>query len=176
MALCNVYAGDSRKGISRLQLAKELGISQKSCWFMLHRLREACDVEGVRLEGEVEVDETHVRGSLRRMQHGKKPEKGITHWKDNKTIVVGMRQRDDGRPVANPVEEESVVLSGEVLRNVERGSTTNTDTNNDYKALNNGCTHEKPSCNGRKKRISSKEIQQSVERCSKCLRWSYLVR
>ena len=132
----------ARKGISSLQLAKELGISQKSCWFMLHRLREACDVEAVRLGGEVEVDETFVGGSLRRMQYGKKLEKGITHWKDNKTTVIGMRQRDNGRVVAYPVEEESVVLSGEVLRNVERGSTIYTDTSNDYHALNKWYQHE----------------------------------
>ena len=60
----------ARDGISSLQLAKELGISRKSCWFMLHRLREACDVEAVRLEGEVESDETYVAGSLRRMHYG----------------------------------------------------------------------------------------------------------
>ena len=52
----------SRKGISSVQLAKEVGITQKSAWFMLHRLREACDVEVAPLSGEVEVDETWIGG------------------------------------------------------------------------------------------------------------------
>lgn len=48
----------SRKSISSLQLSKELGIEQRSAWFMLHRLREACITEEVMLDGIVEIDET----------------------------------------------------------------------------------------------------------------------
>lgn len=48
----------ARKGISSLQLGKEIGITQKSAWFVLHRLREACDTKLEMLKGTVEVDET----------------------------------------------------------------------------------------------------------------------
>jgi transposase-like protein len=47
----------ARKGISSMQIAKEIGVQQKSAWFMLHRLREACGSELAKLQGVVEVDE-----------------------------------------------------------------------------------------------------------------------
>ena len=50
----------AKKSISSMRLSKELGITQKSAWFLLHRLREAFDIEAVRMDGEVEIDETYV--------------------------------------------------------------------------------------------------------------------
>jgi transposase-like protein len=47
----------ARKGISSMQLSKEIGITQKSAWFVLHRLREACGSELSKLSGIVEIDE-----------------------------------------------------------------------------------------------------------------------
>ena len=46
----------ARKGISSMQLAKEIGVTQKSAWFVLHRLREACNDENITLSGIVELD------------------------------------------------------------------------------------------------------------------------
>ena len=51
----------ARKGISSLQLSKELGITQKSAWFMLQRLRKACKDTDSPLSGIVEVDEAYIR-------------------------------------------------------------------------------------------------------------------
>ena len=52
----------ARKGISSVQLGKELGITQRSAWYMLHRLRESMDpgLETLSVEVEVEVDEAYV--------------------------------------------------------------------------------------------------------------------
>lgn len=50
------------KGISSLQLSKQLGITQKSAWFMLHCIREACDNDIEALRGIVEIDETYIGG------------------------------------------------------------------------------------------------------------------
>src|SRR5271170_4262231 len=52
----------ARKGISSMQLAKEIGITQKSSWFVLQRLREACGNDPTLLSGIVEIDEAYFGG------------------------------------------------------------------------------------------------------------------
>jgi transposase-like protein len=52
----------ARKGISSMKLAKEIGITQKSAWFVLHRLREACGPDLDKLRAIIEIDETYVGG------------------------------------------------------------------------------------------------------------------
>ena len=56
------YVLTARKGISSLQLSKELDITQKSSWFMLQRIREACKQGSFKLAKVVEVDETYIGG------------------------------------------------------------------------------------------------------------------
>jgi len=51
----------ARKGISSMQLAKEIGVTQKTAWFILGRLREACGSDIGKLAGVVEIDETYVK-------------------------------------------------------------------------------------------------------------------
>lgn len=68
----------ARKGISSMQLAKEIGITQKSAWFMLQRLREACSTPDNidKLRGIIEIDETFVGGKERNKHEHKKLKAG----------------------------------------------------------------------------------------------------
>lgn len=91
----------ARKGISSLQLSKELGITQKSAWFMLHRLREACSVQAVKLTGIVEVDETYLGGREKNKHAGKKLKSG--RGPPGKWAVMGLRECK-GRVRSMPVD------------------------------------------------------------------------
>src|ERR1700720_1695427 len=80
----------SRKGISSMQLAKEIGITQKSAWFVLHRLREACGGKLEKLRGSIEIDETFV-GGLESNKH-KGDKQNLGRGSVGKTPVLGMRE------------------------------------------------------------------------------------
>ena len=129
----------ARKGISSIQLGKELGVSQKSAWFMLHRIREAMDPGLDLLSGEIEVDEAYVGGAEKNKHANKKLHK---RWLEGKQIVLGMRERD-GRIVLRPVHSgEKVVITDEVLFAIEKGATIYTDEGNAYRDLHLWYTHE----------------------------------
>ena len=94
-----------KNGISSHELAAALGVTQKSAWFMLHRLRLAlkANTVGTKLggteSGGVEVDETFVGGKLKNMHKDRRAwfaaHSGHTGGSTGKTIVMGMLDRDE---------------------------------------------------------------------------------
>jgi transposase-like protein len=84
--LCNC-----RNGVSSCEAARTLGITQKSAWFMLHRIRKAMhdDFMDTKLNGEVEADETFIGGKARNM-HVSKRERRITGTggKDKRSFLI----------------------------------------------------------------------------------------
>ncbi|HTX38515.1 MAG TPA: IS1595 family transposase [Bryobacteraceae bacterium] len=115
----------NRNGISSWELHRALGITQKSAWFLLHRIRLAMQDEltGGSLAGEVEVDETFIGGKARNMHKDRKA-RVQKHGRNTggKAVVMGMLER--GKKVRATVipDRTKAIMQPIVKANVESGS------------------------------------------------------
>ena len=83
------------KGVSSMSLHRKLGITQKSAWFMLNRLRKASDNELTKFKGSVEVDEIYIGGKRKYMSNEKRKELANTgRGAVSKLAVVGMKDSE----------------------------------------------------------------------------------
>jgi transposase-like protein len=126
-----------KKGISSLQLGRDLGITQKTAWFVLHRVRLIMgDPNPAPLDNIVEIDETYVGGKFANMNRARRKfyqERAI----DNKTAVMGLLERDG--------KARLTVIGDNTFKEVVRGNVNNnailvTDTHISYQGLKNEYT------------------------------------
>jgi transposase-like protein len=122
----------SKKGVSSHQIARECGITQKTAWFLNHRIREAMKKEPMAgmLQGTVEIDETYVGGKPRKGTGPHKRGRGT-----DKTPVVVLVERD-GNAVATPLENVTAKsLIGEAKKLVSPSAVMMTDELSSYDQL-----------------------------------------
>jgi transposase-like protein len=148
-----------KNGVSSHELARTLGITQKSAWFMLHRLRTALSENSiVKMGGDgspVEVDETYVGGKVKNMHKSRKLQmirvrNSTPNWKATansryygKTAVHGILDRESRKVRATVVPNvRRDTLQAAILANVEQGSHVYTDDVVTYSNLEQEYVHE----------------------------------
>jgi transposase-like protein len=135
-----------KNGISSYELARALGVTQKTAWFMLSRLRLALQgKDGGKLGGEVEVDETYIGGAARFMHADKRARVKRGRSIAGKVAVMGLLERHgEGRTRVRTTVVKSIKagsLQGIVRTNVEAGATVHTDAYPSYRGLSSDYVH-----------------------------------
>lgn len=136
-----------KNGISSYELARSIGVTQKTAWFMLHRIRVAMDAGSLTpMGGIVESDETYI-GGLAKNMHAKKRKERVTKANaSDKAAVMGILQRGDGvvpsRVHARVIKDANAkVLQGAIREMVEPGSMVFTDSLLSYRGLSKDYFH-----------------------------------
>ncbi|MDT7540861.1 MAG: hypothetical protein QOE33_765 [Acidobacteriota bacterium] len=132
-----------KNGISSYEVARDLGITQKSAWHMLQRIRLAMRVGSFeKLGGEVEVDETFIGGKARNMHADKRKAKITGRGASGKTIVVGTLARDGEVRTSVVADRDAETLQGFVNAHVERGAILFSDAFTAYEGLHSDFAHQ----------------------------------
>jgi hypothetical protein len=134
-----------KNGISSYELSRALGVTQKSGWFMLHRIRLAVQSKSFAKIGgpgaEVEVDETFIGGKARNMHKSKRIRTKVREGNWGKTIVMGMLERG-GHVKANVVaNRRKPALHAAIAENVATGTQLYTDEHTGYMDISPDYVH-----------------------------------
>jgi len=132
-----IYIATShKKGISSIQLSKDIDVTQKTAWFMLQRIRNCFGIgNNNELDNEVEIDETYVGGKNKNRHNSNKVEASQGRSTKDKTPVLGMVERN-GKLSAMKVDNvSSTELTPEVIKLVKESATLYTDEWLGYKGV-----------------------------------------
>ena len=134
---------DCKNGISSYEVARDLGVSQKSAWHMMHRIRFALHGEfSGKFSGEVEADETFIGGKARNMHVAQRKRRITGTGGKDKTAVMGILER--GGKVCTVVvpNRKKSALQAEVKKHVEAGAALYTDALLSYDGLEGDYAHQ----------------------------------
>ncbi len=132
----------SLKSVSSMKLHRNLGITQKSAWFLAQRLRAALSEDSKLFSGPVEVDETYLGGKRKNMSNAKRKELADTgRGPVGKTAVVGAKDRATKQVAATVIQStDAGTLQGFVKDHADRQATVYTDDATAYESL--PCDHD----------------------------------
>jgi transposase-like protein len=133
-----------KNGISSYEIARDLGVTQKTAWFMLHRVRTAMKSGTFwsKLDGEIEADESFIGGLARNMHKNKKAKITGTGG-SGKAIVMGILDRNTREiRVKHVADTKRETLQAEIREHVEPGSDVFTDALLAYQGLDREYVHK----------------------------------
>lgn len=138
----------SKKGVSSLQLSRQLGITQTTAWFLLHRIREMLKLQapamvgGIGGTGMVETDETYIGGKEKNKHKDKRSKDENGAYVNNKSMVVGVIERS-GKVILKHIPAATTEnMVGFIKQHVPEGATIFTDEHQAYRNLGKIYTHD----------------------------------
>jgi transposase-like protein len=137
-----------KNGISSYELARATGVTQKSAWFMLHRIRVAMAAGGLeKMDGIIEADETYIGGLAKNMHAKERKQRIAGHGGADKMAVLGILKRTDGefpsRVMTRVIKAPTAkILQGHIRANVAPGAQVMTDSASAYLGLSRDYIHQ----------------------------------
>jgi transposase-like protein len=132
-----------KNGISSMEISRDLGITQKSAWFMAHRIRLALHAGSFdKLSGEVEADETFIGGKARNMHIAQRKRRITGTGGKDKTAVMGILERGGKVRTSIVGDRRKKTLQAEVHKHVEAGAALYTDALLSYEGLEGRYAHQ----------------------------------
>lgn len=137
------FVANNKKGIASTQLSEDIGVTQKTAWFMLQRIRHSCFEQSADfLNGIIEVDETFIGGKEKNKPPHRRTKGTQGRSTKTKSAVVGLLQRGGNLRLHHAVDVKGKTVRTIVAANVMPGSAIMTDEFHGYKALKDDYHHQ----------------------------------